>query len=174
MAQCKSIYMSDGESSVVTVKRAINAYLQNKAVMEESPVGEHASNGAVETAIKVVRNQFKALRSALEARLKERIEPRHPILQWLLRWTGQMLNRYRVDKHGRTAYELIRGKKCKVSIAEFGERVAYLERTQEGELKNKGETDWRDGVWLGLADRSGDPISRRAGGQKRQERERKC
>ena len=107
LAQCKSIYNSDGEPSVMTVKRAVNAYLQNKVVMEESPVGEHASNGEVESAIKVVRNQFKVLRSALEGRIGQRIGPTEPILQWLMRWTGQMLNRFRVDKHGRTAYEII-------------------------------------------------------------------
>ncbi len=107
LTQCKSIYKSDGEPSVVTVKKAVNAYLQNQAVMEESPVGEHASNGEVESAIKVVRNQFKVLRSALEGIIKERIGPSEPILQWFMRWIGQMLNRFRVDKNGRTAYEII-------------------------------------------------------------------
>ena len=64
-------------------------------------MGEHASNGEVESAIKVVRNQFNVLRSALEGRIKERIGPTEPILQRLMRWTGQMLNRFRVDKKKR-------------------------------------------------------------------------
>ena len=69
-----------------------------------------------------------------------------------------MLNRFRMDKNGRTAYELIRRKRCKVEIAEFGERVIYKERTGEGGLRNKGESDWKDGIWLGLADRTNETL----------------
>ncbi len=126
LAQCKSIYKSDGEPSVVTVKKAVNAYLQNKAVMEESPVGEHASNGEVESAIKVVRNQFEAQRSVLEAIIKERIGPKEPILQWVLRWIGQMFNRYRVDKNGRTAYKVILRKNMQGCDCHFWENKCDL------------------------------------------------
>ena len=42
-----------------------------------------------------------------------------------------------------------------MAIAEFGERVIYNERIQEGEVRNKGESDWEGGhmAWTSRPDK---------------------
>ncbi len=137
----KATMKSDGEASIVAMKRSVKVYLEIKGRLEESPPGEHQSNGKIEVMIKVLRNQVKTLRNALEARVGEKIPDDHPLLHWVLQWAVTTINRYRVGKDGRTAYERIRGKRNTQAIAEFGEQIHYRRRAPEGERRNKGEPD---------------------------------
>ncbi len=59
-----------------------------------------------------------------------------------------------MGKDGRTAYEIVCGKRCTQAIAEFGEQVHYRRRAPEGEKRNKGEPDWEDGTFLGTTQRT--------------------
>ena len=70
----------------------------------------------------------------------------------------QTINRYNVGKDGRTPYEVIRGNRCNLAVAKFGELVHYKKRAPEGDKKNKGEVNWEDGIFLGMADRSNEYI----------------
>ncbi len=90
--QC--ILKSDGEPSIVALKRSIRAYFELKGKLEESPPGEHQSNGKVEIAVKFLRNQMKTMRDALETRIEEQIPDDHPLIHWILRWAVQSANRY--------------------------------------------------------------------------------
>ena len=102
---------SDGEASIVALKMSIKAYLEIKGKLEEAPVGEHQSNSLVELAVKSTRKQVVTMRDALETKLGAKIDDDHPIMQWLLRWATQVINRFRVNKYGRTAYETMRRKR---------------------------------------------------------------
>ena len=67
---------------------------------EESPVGEHQSNGAVENAIKRVQGQIRTVRDALESRIGERIRGDDNVFTWLVRNAAASMNRYQVGVMG--------------------------------------------------------------------------
>eukprot|EP00973_Karenia_brevis_P075935 10550128-Karenia_brevis.AAC.1 len=54
-----------------------------------------------------------------------------------------------VGKDGRTGYEGRRGRRCNIPAVPFGERVWYKQLREQKERRNKFETEWKEGVWLG-------------------------
>ena len=81
-----------------------------QAVVEMSAIGESASNGRAERAVQTVEDMLRTLKSALEARIKVRIEAAHPITRWLVEHVATVLNRYSVNKDGQTPYFTFHGK----------------------------------------------------------------
>ena len=74
---------SDGEPSIVALKTA--ALLASpfvELVLHENPVGEHATNGVAESAMREVKRQTRTLKFALEAHVEKIVEP-HSILKWI-------------------------------------------------------------------------------------------
>ena len=53
-----------------------------------------------------------------------------------------------MGKRGKTAYERLEGKKCKIEVVPLGETVMY-KKLQGGERRIALESDWEEGVWLG-------------------------
>ena len=121
---------------------------------EESAVGEHQANGEVENAIQRTQGHFRTVRLALEARYKRRIRGDHHVLPWMLRYVIGMMNRVQVGRDGWTSYRRLKGKEFKRDGAEFGECVMYMVLESEG--RDKGESRWREGVFLGFREESGE------------------
>ena len=67
-----------------------------------------------------------------------------------------MVSRFLVGKDGRTAYERRRGRKCQIAVVPFGERVWYLKANSAG--KNKFESRWGSGIWIGTREEGGESI----------------
>jgi hypothetical protein len=61
-----------------------------------------------------------------------------------------------VYKDGKTAFENWKNRKFKGQYREFGEGVLYLRPNSKG--KDKFDNRWETGVWLGIADRTGETI----------------
>ena len=72
----------DGEPSIVALKTAtLLAAPCVELVLRESPVGEHATNGVAECAMREVKRQTPTLKVAMEAHVGKIVES-HPILRW--------------------------------------------------------------------------------------------
>jgi hypothetical protein len=106
------------------VKRELD--IEVEVAFEESPVGEHQSNGEVENAVNRIRGQIRVTKDALETRFGRKLGREHPILPWLISNTVENINRFQVGLDGKTAHERMRGRKFRRDIAEFGERVLYI------------------------------------------------
>ena len=63
-----------------------------------------------------------------------------------------LLNRLKVGKDGRTAYERCKGKKATVLGLEFGEKVLYKVRTEAKMAKLRSR--WEYGIFIGVRQRS--------------------
>ena len=124
--------------------------------MEESPVEDSHSNGFIERAIQEVQGQIRATKSALEARLGQKITSSHPGLPWLVMHAANTLNRYAMGQDGRTAYHRLSGKKFNQEVVEFGEEVWYMHPGITG--KHKLDNRWSSGVWLGMRERTNESI----------------
>ena len=124
--------------------------------LEESPVGESQSNGAIENAIQGIQGQFRSMRSDLESCYNRIIPSSHPSRPWLVRHASSTVFREKVGNDGFTAYKRVKGKEFKKELVKFGECIWYLKPKSKG--KAKAECRWEDGVFLGIRDESGEYI----------------
>ena len=63
-------------------------------VLEHSPVGESASNGAVESSIKSVQGQIRTLKLDLEAHIGKQLLRAGELMPWLIPWAAKLITRY--------------------------------------------------------------------------------
>ena len=172
LGHSKLILKSDNEPAILALKEAIQAESSQKIeltgrvkqegeknkciVPEESAAYDSRSNGRIESNIKWVQGQIRTLKSSLESRIGFKLAQEHNCLPWLVRHAGWIKNRLTVKSDGRTAYERWKGKKFTQEIVEFGERVMYLKPGSKG--RDKLESRWGSGIWLGSRDESQESI----------------
>ena len=150
---CRITIKSDQERSIMNCKRGIALKRKAPTALIESPIRESKSNGAVEGAVRRWRNQFKTLRHHLEHRLQKKIPKDSPLMSWLITWAGEVLCKFKVQNSGRTTHEMATGHKCSHLIVGFGEKV-HFKVTTDIKNRNKMETEWGIGYFLGVMDRN--------------------
>ena len=96
--------------------------------------------------------------SQIECGIDDRLELDLDIILWIVRWVAICYSRYAVGRDGRTAYERLRGRSCKAIVVPMGEKVSYKQLGDGGDRKNKAETEWFQGVWLGSATSSSETL----------------
>ena len=121
---------------------------------EESPVGEHQSNGEVERVNQTLQGQFRSMKLALESRYSKPIRSDHSIFPWLVIYAGILINICKVGPDGRTPYERRKGKRFNQTLPELGECIWYLKPQSAG--VNKLDPRWEDGIYAGLRIESGE------------------
>ena len=114
------------------------------------PVRESKANGAVENAVRRWQGQFRTIKSHVEAELNGELPRDHPVLQWMAVWAAGVINRVPIRSHGRTVYEFVTGHRMKVPMAIFGESVVWRQKRHSAAL-NKYDSEWSDGIYLGIA-----------------------
>jgi hypothetical protein len=117
------ILKSDNENPIKALKETIKNESAVEVIMEESPVGDHAGNGEIESAIKQVQGQFRPMKDALDTRYGRGTEGSHCSIPWLMRHSAETINRRRKDDEGFTAYRRWKGREFKRPMAEFWENV---------------------------------------------------
>ena len=125
-----------------------------KIMFEESPVGESKSNGEIERAVQEAQGRIRSVKLNLESRYGRRIQRNENIVPWMIRHAVQMRNRVAIGQDGKTSWKILKGRDFKRDVAEFGECVWYLEAKSVG--KDKFDTRWSEGIWLGIRDESGE------------------
>ena len=75
-----------------------------------------------------------------------------------------MVSRYTVGKDGRTSYERRRDRACRVPMATYGEKVWYKQIREEKERRDKIESEWHEGPWLGQSRSTNETIVETAEG----------
>ena len=147
---------SDQEPAIMDLKEQVRMSRDEEVIMEESPVEDSRSNGFIERAIQGVQDQISTVKNSLESRLRKEVKADHPALPWLVMHAANLLNRYHKGQDGCTAYRRLKGKDFDQKVAEFGEEVWYMSPGIVG--KDKMDVRWKEGVWLGNRERSGEAI----------------
>ena len=97
------MFKSDQEPATLALKQAVRESMPTvEFVMEESPVEEHQSNGTIEVTVREIQKQARAMKSALEERMKCEVPSRYPILAFLVEHAEKLMSRYQVGRDGRT------------------------------------------------------------------------
>ena len=92
----------------------------------------------------------------MEANLGKKIPEDHPVIAWMVKHAAATMNRFQVGRDGKTAYRRLKGRNFKRQYVKMGEAVWFLKPKTEG--KNKGESRWGEGIWLGIREESGEYI----------------
>jgi hypothetical protein len=153
---CKILVKKDQEPSIdYFIKDLIEARENGRTISEQSPVKSRGSSGVAERSAQSVEGQLRIVLSALEKRLKRRIDTKEPIVMFMPEYAVYLLNRLEVGKDGKTPYERARGKKATVLAVEFGEKLLYKVR-QENSKMAKIRERWDYGIFVGVRRRSGE------------------
>ena len=140
------ILKSDQEPSILALKNSIREGIRGDVRMEESPVGEHQSNGMIENAVQRVQGQFRVIRDGLEARIGKRLDGNHKCIPWMVRHAAQVVNRYQMGSDGKTAYRRLKGRDFRRDVPELGQRILYLKAESVG--IDKATSRWDSGIFL--------------------------
>ena len=155
------ILKTDNEESIMALKTKVAELLRSEGVevmLEESVEGESETNGAVENAIKDVTGMIRTIIGHIERDAKYRVEVTDNIFSWVAEHAGNLITHFRIGADGLTPYQRLRGKKSSVRFGVLGEKILFRPLKQSGGKLNKLEQRWRPGIWLGIADKSGQAI----------------
>ncbi len=94
---------TDGEPALVALRDAIIKALPEGATPIKTPVGESASNGGVEGAVRFFKGLLRVHLAALERRIGAKFPSNHPVLTWLAEHVGDVIFKYMVGVDGRPA-----------------------------------------------------------------------
>ena len=75
---------------------------------------------------------------------------------WMVKHAADILSRCNRGKDGRTPRERLRGRRMGPKQCGFGERVMYLVPKTKG--KYKADSRVKEGIWLGIKEKSGESI----------------
>jgi hypothetical protein len=139
---------TDGEPALVALRNAIIAALPEGATPLATPVGESASNGGIEGAVKIIKGLLRVHLAALERRIGARFPSTHPVLTWLVEHVGDIVSKYMMGVDGKTGYERLFGRPVREEALEFGEILHWRHRPTQ-DMNVVLDTRWSSGVWLG-------------------------
>ena len=156
LGHSRVILKSDQEPAILALKDSVKSEVRADVIMEESPEYESRNSGEVERAVQMVQGQFRTMKDRLESRYRQRIGGEHPCIPWLIAHASDTINRCHVYKDGKTAFENWKGRQFRGQYREFGEGVLYMRPNSKGQ--DKFDVRWETGIWMGIADRTGEII----------------
>ena len=106
----------------------------------------------MERAVRKWRGQFRKIKLHLEGKIGKKIPPDHPMVPWMISWSGDAIMKYHVREDGRTAYETMTGHRVKHVVAGFGEHVHF--KVAKDTVQNKYEGEWAEGFFARVITRS--------------------
>ena len=147
------VLKSDQEPSILALANAVKNTLTSNGVdclLESSPKGDShgMSNGEAESAVGITQGLARTLKDFVEYKSGKVIDPKSPLLGWLIEHVGALYTLYAYDenaKDGLTPYRKIRGRDWNIALPPFGECVDYRVRTN-----HKLEVRWDTGIFLGI------------------------
>ncbi|CAK0819708.1 unnamed protein product [Prorocentrum cordatum] len=121
------VLKSDGEASICAIKNAVMVGVGQhvECIPQESPKGEHKSNGEVEASVKEVKKVIRANFFSMQKSFGFEVSPGHPIVRWLPQFAADSISKFRLGVDGMSAEQRRCGRPWRKFAAEFGERVHY-------------------------------------------------
>ena len=104
------------------------------------------AHGSIGKMQQTLFGQSRTLRLQLQERIRTDINSNHCIFPWIVKHSQFLLNRYLTHEDGHTSYFRRWKRDYQGSLCEFGETVLFR---MPGKLRNKADTAWYTGIWLG-------------------------
>ena len=80
-------------------------------------------------------------KDVLEKKAGMKVDGNMAITPWIIRWAAMNISRFQVGTDGMTPYERRRGKRCKIPVVCFGEKIWYKKRDKPKD-RNKSDPGW--------------------------------
>ena len=146
----RCVLQADGEPAQRTfVKDVVEEVCRTSDIgvaPAHSPAYDHQSNGAVEKAVRDVKDHVRVMLIAMARRIGQ-INIMHPVFEWLVAYAAELLSGARVGKDGMTSYRRLRGEVWKPQLAEFAECILARRPAARGQAD--AEPRWDSGIYLG-------------------------
>lgn len=157
---------SDGERSLVLLKRKAAELAGVAAVPEESIVGDSQGNGEIEAAVKEVKGLMRTIKSQLEHNLGITLDRKDPVLSWLPTYAADIISRHRVGSDGCTPHRRLTGKNWNKAGFQFGENRFLKTAMSNQERRRRGsyEMVMVECRYVGHHSRSGAILALTSGG----------
>ena len=136
---------------MVALRDAVAKFHGGVVIPETSAKGESQSNGAVESAGRLVREFTRVFKIQVEEKAGVEIDGTDPILHWAVRWAAMVCSRYLVGADGKTGWQRRRGRKCRTTVCLLGEKVWYKEIRKSQNIQLHLDIEERGSIWLGHA-----------------------
>ena len=147
LGHTKIVLMHDQEAALNDLCKEAAKSSKCDVLQQSPPVGESQANGRIEVAVKLSKNQVRAIKFGLERRLRCKIPQDHPIMGFLVEHAGMLLTKFQMGRDdGKTAYRRLLGKDCREEAIEFGESVLYRQSKIDTSSLDK---KWQIGIFLG-------------------------
>eukprot|EP00435_Cladocopium_sp_Y103_P027470 s353_g6.t1 len=155
---------SDNEPVIKKVFRQIAEALRAKKApgaeglriqFEEQPRYSSQSMGSIGAFQKLLREDVLTMRYAVEAEYGITLHTSHNLWPWLVRWCSFLRSRFAVKANQRTAYQDAFDTSYTSQILPFAETVLFkvpiskARRAHNRAVITKGDTTWRQGIFLG-------------------------
>ena len=95
----------------------------------------------------------RTLKEHVEIHAGVSVEPKMPLVAWLVEYAGTLYNLYHKGDDGLTPYHRNRGRPWKIPLPPFGESVEFMTRT-----RHKLQGRWRVGVFLGVRQETSEKV----------------
>ena len=147
----------DQESSLSDLFRAVAKERgSSRSVITHAARSDSKGNGQAEKAVQSIEEIVRTLFLDLEQRCGEKLSVHDSFFPWLLEHACDLLNRYKVRKGNKTAWEYLTGEPYTGEVYPFGSPVMHRVSgpVQGGVIAKR----WDDGIWVGLHFSSGEHL----------------
>ena len=131
----------------------IHACVGVEVIPHGPPEGDHMASGRVEMAVREVKRQCRTLRLSAEPNTNVRISDDSPLVSWLPRFAAQVMNKMRIGKDGKTSEMRRTGRRWRMPMAQFGEKVWFRKIGEDG--VSSFASRMTQGIFVGHHDRTG-------------------
>ena len=126
LAYKRIVLRCDQEPAIMALVERVRQWCDDiDIITETAPTADKNANGAAERAVQAAEGQARTLKLELERRIGGRIPAQHPIVAWLVRHAADVVTKYEVKDHGKTAYEYVPGRPYRGEVADLGRQVLY-------------------------------------------------
>ena len=149
---------SDGEPAIKQVAAAVRDGRREGAIttLENSPPGDHASNGIAERAVGQVTGMVRTLKAELEFNTKGKLGTESRTWAWMINHAACLLNLDTIGEDGKVPFERWRGRRHALQRCVFGEKVWYRPGPLSG--GTKAEDRMVEGRFVGFKLRTGEYV----------------
>ena len=136
----------DQEPALTAVQKELARKLPDIA-LENSPVGEPASNGAVENAVGRIKGMVRTLQSALESRLGRSLPSNSPAIKHMVGHAASLRNKFNAFDAGGAPLQRAKGANFIRDVPEVSERV-LCRVVGAGAPRGKLDSNWGHGTFV--------------------------
>ena len=166
----RTVIKTDGEPTICALAAAVKAKRTRPTDLEHGSLKDSAGMGGVEAPIRWWQAKVRTFRYDLERRYGVRLRADEPMWCWLTRYAAWATSMYRVRADGNTSHKSAYGVGYRGEILPFGETAlfkvpeSHTRQVTAKVTRNKGESMFVKGIWVGKHRESDDYIFLTAGG----------